>query len=64
VSRVLVRSALSYQRDFLRGLHENVIIGQHIPAGTGLIVTSQHVGQTMDMDWSKILFSTEYPLET
>jgi hypothetical protein len=63
VSRVLVRSALSYQRDFLRGLHENVIIGQHIPAGTGLIVTSQHVGQTMTIDWSKILFSMEYPSE-
>ena len=37
VSRVLVRSALSKKRDFLRGLHENVIVGQLIPAGTGLI---------------------------
>ena len=32
VSRVLVRSALSKKRDFLRGLHENVIVGQLIPA--------------------------------
>jgi RNA polymerase Rpb1, domain 5/RNA polymerase Rpb1, domain 4 len=37
VSRVLVRSALSKKQDFLRGLHENVIVGQLIPAGTGLI---------------------------
>nr|YP_009106861.1 beta'' subunit of RNA polymerase [Marvania geminata]AIT95697.1 beta'' subunit of RNA polymerase [Marvania geminata] len=37
VSRVLVRSALSKKRDFLHGLHENVIIGQMIPAGTGLV---------------------------
>jgi hypothetical protein len=37
VSRVLVRSALSKKRDFLRGLHENVIVGQLIPAGTGLL---------------------------
>lgn len=37
VSRVLVRSALSKKRDFLRGLHENVIVGQSIPAGTGLL---------------------------
>ena len=37
VSRVLVRSALSKKRDFLSGLHENVIVGQVVPAGTGLI---------------------------
>ena len=37
VSRVLVRSALANKKDFLRGLHENVIIGQLIPAGTGLV---------------------------
>lgn len=37
VSRVLVKSALSKKQDFLRGLHENVIVGQFIPAGTGLI---------------------------
>ena len=37
VSRVLVRSALNKKRDFLRGLHENVIVGQLIPAGTGLV---------------------------
>ena len=37
VSKVLVRSALSRKTDFLRGLHENVLVGQAIPAGTGMI---------------------------
>ena len=37
VSRVLVRSALTKKRDFLRGLHENVILGQLVPTGTGLV---------------------------
>nr|WIL95535.1 DNA-directed RNA polymerase subunit beta' [Picochlorum sp. BH-2019] len=37
VSRVLIKSALSKKCDFLQGLHENVIVGQAIPAGTGLI---------------------------
>ena len=42
VSRVLVRSALSRKTDFLRGLHENVILGQLIPAGTGLLVENHN----------------------
>ena len=37
VSRVLVRSALAKKTDFLRGLHENLLVGQVIPAGTGTI---------------------------
>ena len=41
VSRVLVRSALSRKTDFLRGLHENVILGQLIPAGTGLLLATR-----------------------
>jgi hypothetical protein len=41
VSRVLVRSALTRKTDFLKGLHENVILGQLIPAGTGLLVKHQ-----------------------
>ena len=41
VSRVLVRSALSRKTDFLRGLHENVILGQLVPAGTGLLVDNR-----------------------
>lgn len=41
VSRVLVKSALAKKRDFLRGLHENVIVGQLVPAGTGLISQPQ-----------------------
>ena len=39
VSRVLIKSSLSKKRDFLHGLHENVIVGQGIPAGTGLVST-------------------------
>ena len=37
VSKVLVRSALAKKTDFLRGLHENILVGQAIPAGTGII---------------------------
>ena len=37
VSKVLVQSALAKKTDFLRGLHENLIVGQLIPAGTGVI---------------------------
>lgn len=37
VSKVLVRSALAKKTDFLRGLHENILVGQPIPAGTGII---------------------------
>ena len=37
VSKVLVRSALAKKTDFLRGLHENILVGQPIPAGTGVL---------------------------
>lgn len=37
VSKVLVQSALAKKTDFLRGLHENLLVGQLIPAGTGLL---------------------------
>ena len=37
VNRVLVKSALSKKKDFLRGLHENVMIGEVVPTGTGLV---------------------------
>jgi hypothetical protein len=37
VSRVLVRSALSGKTDFLKGLHENVIVSRPISSGTGLL---------------------------
>nr|YP_009019333.1 beta' subunit of RNA polymerase [Auxenochlorella protothecoides]AGL10868.1 beta' subunit of RNA polymerase [Auxenochlorella protothecoides]AGN72510.1 beta subunit of RNA polymerase [Auxenochlorella protothecoides] len=36
VSRILVRSACIKKTDFLSGLHENVIVGQLIPAGAVL----------------------------
>jgi DNA-directed RNA polymerase subunit beta' len=34
-SRILIRAALEGQKDYLKGLKENVIIGRLIPAGTG-----------------------------
>nr|USG56493.1 RNA polymerase beta'' subunit [Chlorella vulgaris] len=37
VSKVLVRSALATKTDFLRGLHETLILGKPIPAGTGIV---------------------------
>lgn len=37
VSKVLVRSALAKKTDFLQGLHENILVGQIIPAGTGIM---------------------------
>ena len=43
VSRVLVRSALTKKTDFLRGLHENVILGQLVPTGTGLISNTSKI---------------------
>lgn len=41
VSKVLVQSALAKKTDFLRGLHENLLVGQLIPAGTGIINSSR-----------------------
>lgn len=40
VSKVLVQSALANKTDFLRGLHENLLVGQPIPAGTGIVLNS------------------------
>lgn len=42
VSKVLVQSALAKKTDFLRGLHENLLVGQLIPAGTGMINLSKY----------------------
>uniref|UniRef100_UPI003002CA38 RNA polymerase subunit beta'' n=1 Tax=Prototheca fontanea TaxID=2836215 RepID=UPI003002CA38 len=36
VTRVLVRNSFNKKTDFLLGLHENLIIGQLIPAGSGI----------------------------
>lgn len=38
VSRVLVRSVFYKKTDFLSGLHENVIVGQIIPAGASIFL--------------------------
>ena len=37
-TRVLSNSAISKKKDFLKGLKENVILGNLIPAGTGYLV--------------------------
>ena len=53
VSRVLVRSALTKKTDFLRGLHENVILGQLIPTGTGLVSFSTNKVGSASISFSK-----------
>jgi hypothetical protein len=49
VSKVLVRSALAKKTDFLRGLHENLLVGQPIPAGTGIIDTLENSKKLSDV---------------
>ena len=48
VSKVLVKSALAKKTDFLRGLHENLLVGQLIPAGTGIIEHSKSKKKSHD----------------
>ena len=40
-TRVLTDAAIKGKQDFLRGLKENIIIGQLIPAGTGIRKNAQ-----------------------
>jgi DNA-directed RNA polymerase subunit beta' len=49
VSKVLVQSALAKKTDFLRGLHENLLVGQLIPAGTGIITSSKKNKKTIQI---------------
>ena len=49
VSKVLVQSALAKKTDFLRGLHENLLVGQLIPAGTGIITSSRKKKKTIQI---------------
>ena len=37
-TRVLSKAAMGRKKDFLKGLKENVILGNLIPAGTGYLV--------------------------
>lgn len=48
VSKVLVRSALAKKTDFLRGLHENILVGQPIPAGTGIVTLATSTEKLQD----------------
>ena len=49
VSKVLVKSALAKKTDFLRGLHENLLVGQPIPAGTGIIQHTKSDHQSVEI---------------
>lgn len=57
VSKVLVRSALAKKTDFLRGLHENILVGQPIPAGTGILDLNQLPGHFLKTPESSPNFS-------
>ena len=48
VSKVLVRSALAKKTDFLRGLHEHILVGQPIPAGTGIFTLTESIEKIPD----------------
>lgn len=65
VSKVLVKSALSKKTDFLRGLHENLLVGQPIPAGTGIIEHSKLNKKSLDiLENSELLLAKSASRET
>lgn len=43
-TRVLTNAVIKSKQDNLRGLKENVILGNLIPAGTGLMPTEKLIG--------------------
>ena len=56
-TKVLTEAAIKGKVDHLKGLKENVIIGKHIPAGTGMkkyrdvsLNTDIHMEQELDLD--------------
>ncbi|HJC74212.1 MAG TPA: DNA-directed RNA polymerase subunit beta', partial [Candidatus Mediterraneibacter faecavium] len=56
-TKVLTEAAIKGKVDHLKGLKENVIIGKHIPAGTGMkkyrevsLNTDLHMEQDLDLD--------------
>ena len=56
-TKVLTEAAIKGKVDHLKGLKENVIIGKHIPAGTGMkkyrevsLNTDVHMEQDLDLD--------------
>ena len=53
-TRVLTKAAIEGRIDWLRGLKENIIIGQLIPAGTG----SQNYRTCFTADKAKLLNSS------
>ena len=63
-TRILSRAAIERKTDFLRGLKENVILGQLIPAGTGFSVSFEPEDPNHSSKVSKLvnqyLFSTPH----
>jgi DNA-directed RNA polymerase subunit beta' len=46
-TRMLSKAAISRKKDFLKGLKENVIVGNLIPSGTGYLVYLQDVNKKL-----------------
>jgi DNA-directed RNA polymerase subunit beta' len=44
---MLSKAAISRKKDFLKGLKENVIVGNLIPSGTGYLVYLQDVNKKL-----------------
>ncbi len=65
VSKVLVRSALAKKTDFLRGLHENILVGQPIPAGTGIVgFIDSPESSTESIDYQDTTISPQFEAES
>nr|QXE45922.1 RNA polymerase beta'' subunit [Haloragis erecta] len=60
-TRVLAKAALQGRIDWLKGLKENVVLGEMIPVGTGFQV--EGLGQR-SRQYNNILFEIKKPLET
>ena len=58
-TKVLTEAAIKGKVDHLVGLKENVIIGKHIPAGTGM---KRYRDVTLDTELGKVAFDDEEEL--
>ncbi len=54
-SRVLTEAAVAGQRDFLRGLKENVIVGRLVPTGTGFVHYQKAKERNAEMEAQQLL---------
>ncbi len=62
-SRVLTEAAVAGQRDFLRGLKENVIIGRLVPTGTGFVHYQKNKERDAEMEAQQFLRDELEPAE-